>query len=119
MVVRVNHPGKSGKRKIDAEIRAHINSARKVQGERFADQEFRINGHIPGGLVSSFVKLPEDAQNTLDRAVQKYGLSLRGRDRVMRVAQTIADLKGDKVGAPDVLEALGYRQEIVFGGCGL
>jgi magnesium chelatase family protein len=54
---------------------------------------------------------PDSAgRDLLKRAVEKFGLSARGYDRVLKVARTIADL-GDteNVGADHVAEALQYR----------
>jgi len=51
-----------------------------------------------------------DADELLDRAVERLPLSGRGRARVARVSLTIAALAGaDAIGSEHVAEALGYR----------
>ncbi len=45
-----------------------------------------------------------------ERALERGALSVRGYDRVLRVAWTVADLAGHAVpGSDDVAEALGLR----------
>jgi magnesium chelatase family protein len=57
------------------------------------------------------VRLDEAAGQALARAYAIGALSARGRHRVARVAQTIADLDGrDRVSRADVLTALSLRQ---------
>ena len=46
----------------------------------------------------------------IERACEKYNLSMRAVSRIMKVSRTIADLAGDNaIGKKHVLEALGYR----------
>jgi magnesium chelatase family protein len=53
------------------------------------------------------------AEALLADAVERLALSARGRDRVQRVAGTIAALAGrGRAGEDDVAEALGYRLEL-------
>jgi magnesium chelatase family protein len=117
IVVHVRHPRIGGGPQICPEtFRAQIATARAAQTRRFDGEKFATNGQIPGGLVGKFVKLVPAAQKIIDRAVSEWGLSFRGRDRVMQVARTIADLRDPdgSVEHTDVLEALSYRQELVI-----
>jgi magnesium chelatase family protein len=62
-------------------------------------------------LVRRHVRLEEDAQRALAQAYAVGALSARGRHRVVRVAQTIADLEGHTgVTHADLLTALSLRQ---------
>jgi magnesium chelatase family protein len=62
-------------------------------------------------VARSHVRLDEAAQQALAQAYAVGALSARGRHRVVRVAQTIADLEGhDKVTNADLLTALSLRQ---------
>jgi magnesium chelatase family protein len=57
------------------------------------------------------------AERTLLDAYRAGRLSARGRDRALRVAQTVADLEGaEKVDRTHVVTALGYRHEQDLGG---
>jgi magnesium chelatase family protein len=54
--------------------------------------------------------LAPDAVSLLDRAYDRLRLSARGCDRVVKVAQTIADLEGaETIAAAHVAESLSYR----------
>jgi magnesium chelatase family protein len=62
-------------------------------------------------LVRRHVRLDEAAEGLLAQAYAAGALSARGRHRVVRVAQTIADLEGhDRITQHDVLTALSLRQ---------
>lgn len=72
------------------------------QGENNADLRPR---ELPRWVV-----LKPDAQKLLQEAVERLQLSLRGRDRVLKVARTIADLAGSTaVRAEHLAEAVQYR----------
>jgi predicted ATPase with chaperone activity len=61
--------------------------------------------------ADSVVRLDRLADDELHHAYKYQWLSARGRHRVLRVAQTIADLGGrERVGRDDVLLALSLRQ---------
>jgi magnesium chelatase family protein len=61
--------------------------------------------------VEALVRLEGAAERELAHAYQYGRLSARGRHRVLRVAQTIADLASrDRVSRVDLLLALGLRQ---------
>jgi magnesium chelatase family protein len=81
----------AGPSEASSEVAARVNAARE-----------RLRGDQPR-------RTPE-ADELLDRAVEKLPLSGRGRARVARVARTAAALAGANVVLPEhVAEALGYR----------
>jgi magnesium chelatase family protein len=91
--------------------RARIREARERQQARLAGSGARCNGEMNGRLVRRHVRLDEGAAHALGRAYAVGALSARGRQRVLRVARTIADLEGhDRVTQADVLMALSLRQ---------
>ena len=62
-------------------------------------------------LVRRSVRLEEAAERILAQAYAVGALSARGRHRVVRVSQTIADLEGhEPITEDDVLTALSLRQ---------
>ena len=60
--------------------------------------------------MSEHCRLDERTTHVLEAAIQKFCLSARGCDRVIRVSRTIADLAGAvSISSEHVAEALQYR----------
>ena len=91
-------------------IRSRVVEARKRQQARFGGTSQRLNRQLEGGEMSEFCRLDEPTTHMLEAAIQKFCLSARGCDRVLRVSRTIADLAGKAAIATEhVAEALQYR----------
>ena len=88
-----------------------VAAARERQEARLQGSGARCNGEMDGRLVRAHVRVDDAAARTLARAYAAGALSARGRHRVVRVAQTIADLdQHDRVTEGDLLAALSLRQ---------
>ncbi len=86
----VGEPGES-----TTVVRARVQSARAAQARRWAGREYAVNGRVPGPVLRSGpFRLGVQRTVDLDRAVDRGWLSLRGYDRCLRLAWTIADLAG-------------------------
>lgn len=69
--------------------------ARAAQSQRWADTPWRVNGEVPGPrLRSKRWRSAPSATVDLDHELDLGTLTLRGYDRVLRVAWTVADLRG-------------------------
>jgi len=54
--------------------------------------------------------LDEKGNAVLNKAMDKYGLSARAYDRILKLSMTIADLEGvEQITSKHVLEAITYR----------
>lgn len=96
-----------------AVIRDRVAEARARQLRRLQGSGASCNGELDAGLIQSRLRLDEDAQASLGDAYLSGALSARGRHRVLRVAQTVADLAGhERVRREDVLKALTLRQRV-------
>jgi magnesium chelatase family protein len=94
-----------------ATMRDRVTEARERQRRRFQGTRASCNGELDAGLIHSRVRLDDEAQASLGGAYLNGELSARGRHRVIRVAQTIADLEGrDRISGRDVYQALTLRQ---------
>jgi magnesium chelatase family protein len=96
-----------------ANVRARVSLARDVQRKRFLlhAQPFRTNSDIKGEVLFDLVSLDANARAMLEKATEKFRLSMRGYTRILRVARTIADLDGcEAVLTEHIAEAISYRQ---------
>jgi magnesium chelatase family protein len=92
-------------------IRTRVNQARKRQVERFTGKKkIYCNAHLGSKDIRKFCPIGDDAQTLLKTAIEKFGLSARAYDKVLKVARTIADLQGlDDIKIEHVAEAIQYR----------
>lgn len=76
-------------------VRERVAAARARQADRLRGTGWSVNAEVPGPrLRSGPLRLPSAATVDLDRAVDRGGLTLRGYDRVLRVAWSVRDLRG-------------------------
>ena len=102
-----DYRGESGE-----DIRARVISARQVQKERFnrAGVSSRTNASLNVKELVRSVDLGSEAREILDDSAQKLMLSPRVYHKIIKVAQTIADLeKSEQVLTNHILEAIQYR----------
>ncbi len=98
-------------------VLALVLEARARQAHRLRAGGLRTNAELTPRLVRELVRADGAALAVLQRAYANGGLSARGHGRILRVARTIADLAGrERVGANDVNEALGFRQDDILEG---
>ncbi len=82
--------------------RALVVDARNRAARRLSDTPWRRNADVPGTwLRSGAGALPPGVRAPLDAALARGSLTLRGYDRVLRVAWTLADLDGERMPTPD------------------
>jgi len=94
-----------------ATIRERVNRARKKQIERYKDREdIYCNAHLGPKDVRKFCSLDSESKNLLLLAVEKFGLSARAYDRILKVARTIADIDNvENIRPEHISEAIQYR----------
>jgi magnesium chelatase family protein len=93
-----------------ATVRARVLAARQRQQARYGTDGPRTNAALRGTAIARTCRPDGSGRALLRRAVETFGLSARGYDRVLKVARTIADLAGENaVAAEHVAEALQYR----------
>jgi magnesium chelatase family protein len=91
-------------------VARRVLAARAAAAERLAGTGLALNSQVPGRLLRERWRVPRESLRLVERALERGALSVRGFDRVVRVAWTLADLAGRTVpGADQVAEALGMR----------
>jgi magnesium chelatase family protein len=97
-----------------AVVARRVGEARAAAAQRLAGTGLAVNSQIPGRLLRERWAVPRASLRLAERALERGALSVRGFDRVLRVAWTVADLAGRSVpDADDVAEALGMRLQRV------
>ncbi|WP_151525217.1 YifB family Mg chelatase-like AAA ATPase [Serinicoccus kebangsaanensis] len=78
-----------------AVVAARVALARRRQQERWGGLPFRLNSQVPGALLRGAPwRLGSRERRPLETAMDRGALTLRGLDRTLRVAWTLADLRG-------------------------
>ena len=97
-----------------ATVAQRVRVARATAAARLAGTGLVVNSQIPGRLLRERWAVPRASLVLAERALERGALSVRGFDRVLRVAWTLADLAGRPVpGGDEVAEALGMRLQRV------
>jgi len=77
-----------------AVVAARVAAARRAQRARLAGTPWVCNGEVPGTWLRGPGRLTPSCTVDVDQALDRGALSVRGYDRVLRVAWTVADLAG-------------------------
>ena len=92
-------------------IRQRVIAAREIQAARFADYPgIYCNAQMTTRLLNRFAVPDEAGLKRLKDAMNRFHLSARAYDRILKVARTIADLEGNEgVQVQHINEAVNYR----------
>ena len=93
-----------------SEIRKRVIQAHQIAQARFQNEGIINNAEMKGSQIKTFCKLQPEPQELLYKIFQKFNLSMRALDRVLKVSRTIADLAGSEQIEPlHLAEAVQYR----------
>ena len=99
-----------GQEEPSAAIRARVQRARARQQERSAAAGAACNAELTARQVEEVCRLDAGCNAVLERACEKYSLSMRAVSRIKKVARTIADLAGEEsISRAHLLEAIAFR----------
>ncbi|SEC58040.1 magnesium chelatase family protein [Paramicrobacterium humi] len=81
-------------RPTSTELREQVINARDRARERLQGTPWTRNADVPGSWLRSAGAPASGATTVIDRALERGGLTMRGYDRVLRLAWTVSDLDG-------------------------
>lgn len=91
-------------------IRSKVEKARLIQKMRFGTGGIRTNSEMNAAYIRQYCKLEKDAILLLKQAISRLSLSARSYFKIIKLAQTIADLEeSETIKASYISEALQYR----------
>lgn len=92
------------------DIRKRISDARMIQKERFKKCDFYCNADMKSEDIKKHCKLDSKTSAILELIYNKYHLSIRAYNKILKVSRTIADLdKKEHIEREHILEAIQYR----------
>jgi magnesium chelatase family protein len=93
------------------QVAKRVDMARKIQNQRLAsEKDLYTNAQLNSQLLKIHCPISNDCEKLLQNVMEKYNLSARAFDRIIKVARTIADLAACKTIEPVHLsEAIQYR----------
>ena len=105
MISKADGESSSSMRKI-------VTDARKIQEKRFRENGVKIFSNSSMGIrdIEKFCILDSKAKNMLNMAMQKFSMSARSYNKILKVARTIADIENKEViEISHITESLQYR----------
>ena len=105
MISKADGESSSSMRKI-------VSDARKIQEKRFRENGLKIFSNSSMGIkdIEKFCILDSKAKNILNMAMQKFSMSARSYNKILKVSRTIADIENKEViEISHITESLQYR----------
>lgn len=92
------------------EIQKRVLECHQIQYERYKNEGFLHNSAIPAARLEEFCWLGKKEATFMEQMYEKMSLTARTYHKILRVARTIADLKGEKdIQIKHLSEAVCYR----------
>lgn len=92
------------------EVKKRVDKARKIQLERFKGEKIYCNAKMNSRLIKKYCTIDDESEKLIETAFEKFHMSARGYNRILKVARTIADLAGsENIEISHVAEAIAYR----------
>ena len=93
-----------------ADIRERVRGAREIQQKRFSQDGIHCNAQMSSPQLRKYCGLDEPSQSLLKTAMEKFSMSARAYDRILKVARTIDDLDQEpQIKPANIAEAIQYR----------
>ncbi len=96
------------------DIKKRVIKARKIQMYRYKDENIYTNSELNPSQIKKFCVLDKESLDFMKLASQKYLLSGRKYNRILKLARTIADLSNDEnIKLSHLTQALQYRVDSI------
>ena len=103
-------PGKRKPGESSASMREKVLQAREWQKKRFSGLPIRRNGQMTGKMLEEFCALGKEEESFLLQYLGAHSASLRGTDKLLRLARTLADLgQHERIRVSDLAQAAAFR----------
>lgn len=91
-------------------IKNRVMYAREKQQQRFKEENISLNGRMTGKEIKKYCNISNECDSFLKKAALSAQTSMRGYEKYIKIARTIADLEcRDNINVEDIAEALQYR----------
>lgn len=108
--IKFNDMASHSKQEASAVIKARVDKARRLQLERYKSDGIYFNSQLKPKHINRYCSIGSQEKQLLKQAFDKYNLSARAYDRILKVARTIADLEGSEgILVNHIAEALQHR----------
>lgn len=107
---RVGRQDRKKRGESSADIRRRIKRTQEIQRERYRGEKITMNSELSGQLLEKYCFLGKPEQRLFEELEESTGVSVRGAQRMLRVARTLADMReSDRISENDLLEASAYK----------
>ena len=82
-------------------VRERVEEARARTAHRLAGTPWTLNAQVPGKFIRNSLQVPRSYLKSLEQSVERGLISLRGSDRILRLAWSSADLNSREIPSAD------------------
>lgn len=95
----------------DELIKQNIAAAYNIQKKRYNNLAVKYNSDLGSAEIKKYCNITSESEELLNDVYEKWGLSARTRNRILKVARTIADYEGcEDISVSHINEAVFYRK---------
>lgn len=92
------------------DVKVRVDCAKRIQINRYKLENIFSNSELTPDLIKKYCKVDNTSTELLKRAFNKFKLTIRGYNKILKVARTIADLDNkEEIEFQHIAEAIQYR----------
>lgn len=104
-----------GSKESSESVRERVVKARTLQAKRFQKENILCNAEMGTRQIKEYCQITPQAKLLLERATKSYHLSARSYYKIIKIAQTLADLSGaERINDEQIGAVLDFREKKVF-----